>query len=378
MAITTYGFQAKVLAGVWGIVSILSSPGWASAPRIVGSRVNIGWLEMTQEERGWRVEKVVALGTWKVPLLTGDLLVEIQEHDAATVGPISVAALLQSAELHNVNVRVERNGVASEVGLLAAREDVEKKNAKLLLRYGIGVVLRGAEGSSGVEVSGTVPGSPSERIGLRVGDRIIEVDGKDVINSSVSQVVNLLTSDVRSNAQLHIRRGTNDLHFVIDRIPVGQLYPKAQGGFNFPIQDAKTRAPTFRLLSTRGTEESLSERRGHWVLINFWGVWCSPCHLELPFLQRLSKEFSGRLTILGLDVGDTSEALTRFLKQQPINYDVLLAGDLESEVPRAFNLQALPATFLVDPEGFVRYVELGFSGDSSLVAILSKYLGAEP
>ncbi|MER5207663.1 S41 family peptidase [Streptomyces sp. NPDC002825] len=67
----------------------------------------------------------------------------------------------------------------------------------------------GRSGDGGVRVTRVQSGGPAERAGLRVGDRLVSVDGRSVDGLSVSEVVSLLRGDgvAGSAVSLRVERG---------------------------------------------------------------------------------------------------------------------------------------------------------------------------
>src|SRR5579875_2506105 len=61
-------------------------------------------------------------------------------------------------------------------------------------------------------------------------------------------------------------------------------------------------APAFTLTTTDGKKVSLSDFKGHPVLLNFWATWCGPCKLEMPWLEEFSNKYKAQgLVVLGMD-----------------------------------------------------------------------------
>jgi len=107
-----------------------------------------------------------------------------------------------------------------------------------------------------------------------------------------------------------------------------------------------------------------------WVLANFWATWCVPCRHEIPALSGLAKEFRNRLVVLGISIDEHPELVGPFVAQAPPGYEVLL-GDASS-VQVDYNIVGVPENVLIDPNGYVRYVELG---SASLVPYVHELLG---
>ncbi len=108
----------------------------------------------------------------------------------------------------------------------------------------------------------------------------------------------------------------------------------------------------FTLKNTEGKEVSLSTvlKSHKAVLVNFWATWCPPCREEIPGLIDLQKTKGGEtFTVLGIDVGESSQKVSNFAKKNGINYPVLL--DAEQSVAEKNGIVGIPTSFLVSSEG---------------------------
>lgn len=124
------------------------------------------------------------------------------------------------------------------------------------------------------------------------------------------------------------------------------------------------------------TEPITSEQlRGKVALVNFWGTWCPPCRVEFPHLVTLQQDFatekdfqfiSVSVTSDGSDEAKVKEPTEKFLLQQrakfPVYFDPNAAARRailqQAEIsPREFGY---PATILLDREGIIRGVWVGF------------------
>jgi len=109
-----------------------------------------------------------------------------------------------------------------------------------------------------------------------------------------------------------------------------------------------------------GETYTLEQRRGHVVLVNFWATWCPPCRAEMPAMERIWQRLHARgLDVVGVNVGESAEAIRAFLKQfgTSIGFPILL--DAETKAMESWGVRGLPASFVVDKRGRVRYTALG-------------------
>lgn len=118
------------------------------------------------------------------------------------------------------------------------------------------------------------------------------------------------------------------------------------------LLDAPAAAPADPFLNGDGTEARLEDFKGKPVVLNFWATWCAPCVKELPSLVRL-QQARGDLTVIALNVDTKLEQpIADFLKE--VGADELEAyADPKKMLWRAFRLNSLPTTFVIDAEGRV-------------------------
>lgn len=118
-------------------------------------------------------------------------------------------------------------------------------------------------------------------------------------------------------------------------------------------------APDFTLASNKGQNIRLAEHRGEVVMINFWASWCGPCRQEMPILEELYSRY-GRagFTILGVNVEPNPKDADKILKDIPVSFPVLY--DTESKVSQLYKVEAMPSTVLIDRNGNMRYLHLGY------------------
>lgn len=102
----------------------------------------------------------------------------------------------------------------------------------------------------------------------------------------------------------------------------------------------------------------LSDYRGRVVLVNFWATWCGPCRDEMPSIQRLEQKLVGRpFTVLAVNLDEPEARVRRFLSELELNLIVLL--DPERRVARMWDARILPASYVVGPDGRIRYSLVG-------------------
>jgi peroxiredoxin len=117
--------------------------------------------------------------------------------------------------------------------------------------------------------------------------------------------------------------------------------------------------PDFQFTDFRGKKHQLSEFKGKYVLIDFWGIWCPACRHELPYLRAAYSRFQARgLEILGMntDEPEVASQIKGQLEKQGLTWT---QATKESIVPviKSYRIHYYPSTLLLDPEG--KIVSLG-------------------
>ena len=133
-------------------------------------------------------------------------------------------------------------------------------------------------------------------------------------------------------------------------------------------------APDFTLPVVSGGNVRLSEHRGEVVLITFWSSQCAVCITQLAALGELQTTYrSAGLVTLGVSVDDDLKSAKRFAIAHPGRFPLLL--DRRKGVSRAYRIDELPTTVLIDRRGRVRYLQSRYHGtDEAYVAQLRELL----
>src|ERR1700678_4714917 len=138
------------------------------------------------------------------------------------------------------------------------------------------------------------------------------------------------------------------------------------------------RAPEFSLRTVEGKKLSLSDYKGKAVLINFWGTWCAPCKIEMPWLVALRKQYAPQgFEILGVseDDADTPRAkLAKFGQEQGLNYPLLVGDDAVSR--KYGGVEFLPPSYFVGRDGKIIAETAGLVSKDEVEASIKKALAA--
>lgn len=129
-------------------------------------------------------------------------------------------------------------------------------------------------------------------------------------------------------------------------------------GIKIKFSDKPVKLPDFAIQDINGKTIKPADWAGKVVLINFWATWCGPCRAEIPELIEFQKHYGNELVVVGLSVDEGSPAdVKAFAAQNGMNYTVAIA---DLPLQKAFGgVSAVPATFVVNPEGGIVQRHIG-------------------
>lgn len=165
---------------------------------------------------------------------------------------------------------------------------------------------------------------------------------------------------------------TKDEKLVIDLLPSDDNIKIPVTGF--PL-------PEFKLTSVKnGNTYRISEIIGDILVLNFWGISCMPCRMEIPYLNKLKKDFDNHtffefdvntMTVDNLDSMipykarfialapyDSLENIRKFTTEElPFEYEQFIISEETMEI---LNLKSIPYNLVVDENGVIQLITSGF------------------
>lgn len=109
-------------------------------------------------------------------------------------------------------------------------------------------------------------------------------------------------------------------------------------------------AEDFKFNDIKGKSHTLSEYKGKWVVVNYWGTYCPPCLEEIPDLVSFAEKNKKDAVVLGFDAGGTTvKDLLKFSEDNMMDYTI--APTQESTMTAFGILQGIPTSYVLTPEG---------------------------
>lgn len=118
--------------------------------------------------------------------------------------------------------------------------------------------------------------------------------------------------------------------------------------------------PAITFTAADGRSIGLAELKDKVVLLDFWASWCIPCRKSFPEIDRLAKDLEPKgLAVIAVNVDEQRKNADAFLSQYP--HSMTVAFDPQGTAARAFDLQGMPSSVIVDRIGHIRFTHMGYT-----------------
>ena len=118
-------------------------------------------------------------------------------------------------------------------------------------------------------------------------------------------------------------------------------------------------APDFQVTLADGSSAHLSDTKGKYTVLQFWGSWCGPCRAENPSLAQLYRKYHDRgFEIFSIAIEQNPRNWQRAIAEDGMvwHYHAMESADFGGPVSRHFNIKSIPAIFLINPDGNIMHV----------------------
>lgn len=110
---------------------------------------------------------------------------------------------------------------------------------------------------------------------------------------------------------------------------------------------------------------NLDTWRGQVIYLDFWASWCGPCAQSFPFMNTLHRDYGARgLKVLAVNMDENPQDARDFLRDHPVEFQI--AADREAQCAEAFQVKAMPSSYLINRDGAIMLRHYGFhTGDEA-------------
>ena len=119
-------------------------------------------------------------------------------------------------------------------------------------------------------------------------------------------------------------------------------------------------AKSFRLTDLNGKKWNSKELNGKTVVINFWFTTCKPCIAEMIYLNKLVEENKDSSVVFIAPAPENEIQIKKFLKKYTFEYNITPSS---SDFISAMNIENFPTHLVIDKQGIIRQVYIGFADD---------------
>jgi len=108
---------------------------------------------------------------------------------------------------------------------------------------------------------------------------------------------------------------------------------------------------------------NISNYQNKVVYLDFWASWCPPCKQSFPALNRLHNELKSKgFEVIAINLDEDKEEALSFLQDHPVDFSIF--HDAEGKCPEAYAVSAMPSSYIIDKNGVIQKMHLGFHDDS--------------
>lgn len=116
-------------------------------------------------------------------------------------------------------------------------------------------------------------------------------------------------------------------------------------------------APALQGVTLSGTPYQLPSHPPRPLLVHFWATWCPICRTEQSSIDAIAHDRSDTITI-AMQSGSDAQ-VTSYMREQGIALPVL--NDSDGSISKAWGVHAVPASFIIDRNGQISCVEVGYT-----------------
>ena len=121
-------------------------------------------------------------------------------------------------------------------------------------------------------------------------------------------------------------------------------------------------APQFTAQMIDGTSFSLSDLKGKYVLLDFWGSWCGPCRRENPSIVKLYDQFNGMqftdasgFEVVSIAIERDENRMKKAIARDNLKwkYHIPQLDRFKSPIVQDYGVNEIPTKYLINPDGYI-------------------------
>lgn len=121
-------------------------------------------------------------------------------------------------------------------------------------------------------------------------------------------------------------------------------------------------APALQGMTLSGWPYKLPAHPAKPVLVHFWATWCPICRAEQGSIAAITHDHPNIITV-AMQSGSLEEVAS-YMREQGIDFPVV--NDQDGTLSSTWGVHAVPASFIIAPDGRIRFVEIGYTTDIGL------------
>lgn len=98
------------------------------------------------------------------------------------------------------------------------------------------------------------------------------------------------------------------------------------------------------------------------TLVHFWATWCPICRTEQGNIAAIARDYPHTITV-AMNSGMTNEVV-QYMQEQGIAFPTV--NDPDGSISDAWGVHAVPASFIIAPDGQIRFIEVGYTTEAGL------------
>lgn len=135
-------------------------------------------------------------------------------------------------------------------------------------------------------------------------------------------------------------------------------------------------SPEFnKYINYAGGTSSLKDFKGKYVYIDVWATWCGPCKYEIPFLEKIEKQYQGKnITFISLSIDnlkDEQKWRTMIKDKNMSGIQLLADKDYDSQFIRDYFIYGIPRFILLDPNGNIVNYDAPRPSEEKLISLFT-------